>query len=290
MSVKTKKVKTPEESEVKEEKTAAEPETEKKEEPAETEAKEETKTDADNETDDEDEEIHYNEGKKKTVDDYDSRYVDDDDYLREKKKRKKNKKKIKTGSDYRSDQLKEKYYQDAWRELCEEAGTKKTEDILFMDILVELSNDTQRQKNRNKRRYFRWELASILLIFLNTLTNSANLALSGIWSTILNISGFVIGALIAAVTAYKLLIAPKDQWIRHSMFFYKITIEADWLFGGGEEYESLTPKEKINKFKRKIVTYSKEDYQDFFANMTGNKSAELLNTGSANSSSSVLNK
>jgi len=285
MSEKIKKEKTEktEETKEKEENTTEKPEAEENE-------KEKAQTD-DN-TEEEEEEIHYNEGKskKKDIDDYDPRYVDDDDYFREKKKRRKNKKKLKTGSDYKSDQLKEKYYQEAWRELCEEAGTKKTEDLLFMDILVELSNDTQRQKNRNKRRYFRWELASIMLIFLNTLTNSANLALDGIWNTVLNISGFVIGALIAAVTAYKLLIAPKDQWIRHSMFFYKITIEADWLFGGGEEYDSLTAKEKINKFKRKIVTYSKEDYQDFFANMTGNKSAELFNTGSSNNSGSVLNK
>ena len=282
MSEKTKKDKT-------ETKTETEPENEEKKNiEQETEEKEAETHENDNDT--EDEEILYNEGKKKKNDEDDPRYLDDDDYFRDKKKRRKNKKKLKTGSDYRSDQLKEKYYQDAWRELCEEAGTKKTEDILFMDILVELSNDTQRQKNKDKRRYFRWELASIFLIFLNTLTNSANLALSGIWSTILNISGFVIGALIAAVTAYKLLIAPKDQWIRHSMFFYKITIEADWLFGGGEEYDKLTAKEKINKFKRKIVTYSKEDYQDFFANMTGNKSTELLNTNPANNSGSVLNK
>lgn len=288
MSEKIKKEKTEktEETKEKEEKTEEKPETEENEK-----EKENTQA-ADDNDDEEDEEIHYNEGKSKknNIDDYDPRYVDDDDYFREKKKRRKNKKKLKTGSDYKSDQLKEKYYQEAWRELCEEAGTKKTEDLLFMDILVELSNDTQRQKNRNKRRYFRWEFVSIMLIFLNTLTNSANLALDGIWNTVLNISGFVIGALIAAVTAYKLLIAPKDQWIRHSMFFYKITIEADWLFGGGEEYDSLTAKEKINKFKRKIVTYSKEDYQDFFANMTGNKSAELLNTGSSNNSGSVLNK
>lgn len=54
-------------------------------------------------------------------------------------------------------------------------------------------------------------------------------------------------------------------------FYSKITLEADRLFAGSGEYEGLSPKEKLSHFKAKNVTYTEDDYGNFFVNMTGNK-------------------
>ena len=52
-------------------------------------------------------------------------------------------------------------------------------------------------------------------------------------------------------------------------FYSKITLEADSLFAGSGEYSGLEAMQKINLFKGKIVTYTNEDYQNFFINMSG---------------------
>lgn len=175
-------------------------------------------------------------------------------------------------SDYKSDTMKEQYYRQSWLELCEEAGTKKTEDTKFMDILIQAARDTHEQKNKQKKKYFRWERSLLILTLVNTLCNSLKLLGWGdIWDMSLNLVCVALSALIAAVTSYELLISPKNMWLRHMSFYSKITTESDNLFGGGSDYESLTAAEKIKTFKSRIVQYTQEDYQNFFATMSGSK-------------------
>ena len=172
---------------------------------------------------------------------------------------------------YFSDTMKEQYYRMSWRDLCQEAGTQKTEDVKFMDIVIQNARDTHKQKNKQKKIYFFWEIFLLFLTFFNTLLNSLKLhEWSANWEMALNFSCIAVSALIAGVTSYELLIAPKSSWLRHMSFYSKITTEADNLFSGGKEYQ-CSAREKIDKFKSKITLYTQEDYQNFFANLSGSK-------------------
>ena len=175
-------------------------------------------------------------------------------------------------SDYQSDNMKEVYYRESWFELCEEAGTKKTEDVKFMDILIQTLRDTHKQKQAQKRKYFFWERSLLILAFVNTLLNALNLYQFGYdISVYLDFTCVAISAMVVAITSYKMLTSPKDSWLRHMAFYVKATTEADNLFGGGIDYISLSPAEKIAAFKSKIVKYTQEDYQDFIVNLNGSK-------------------
>ena len=175
-------------------------------------------------------------------------------------------------SAYKSDNMKEIYYRESWLELCEEAGTKKTEDVKFMDILIQTLRDTHKQKQAQKRKYFFWERSLLILAFVNTLLNALKLYQFGYdISVYLDFTCVAISAMVVAITSYKMLTSPKDSWLRHMAFYVKATTEADNLFGGGIDYISLSPAEKISAFKSKIVKYTQEDYQDFIVNLNGSK-------------------
>ena len=175
-------------------------------------------------------------------------------------------------SDYKSDTMKELYYRESWLELCEEAGTKKTEDVKFMDILIQALRDTHKQKQAQKKKYFFWERSLLILTFVNTLLNALKLYEFGNKiSVYLDFTCVAISAMVVAITSYKMLTSPKDSWLRHMAFYVKATTEADNLFGGGADYSSLTAAEKIAAFKSKIVQYTQEDYQDFIVNLNGSK-------------------
>ncbi len=175
-------------------------------------------------------------------------------------------------SDYKSDTMKEQYYRESWLELCEEAGTKKTEDVKFMNILIQALRDTHKQKQAQKKRYFFWERSLLILTFVNTLLNALKLYEFGNKiSVYLDFTCVAISAMVVAITSYKMLTSPKDSWLRHMAFYVKATTEADNLFGGGADYSSLTAAEKIAAFKSKIVQYTQEDYQDFIVNLNGSK-------------------
>lgn len=175
-------------------------------------------------------------------------------------------------SDYQSDSMKEQYYRESWLELCEEAGTKKTEDVKFMDILIQALRDTHKHKQAQKKKYFFWERSLLILTFVNTLLNALKLYEFGNKiSVYLDFTCVAISAMVVAITSYKMLTSPKDSWLRHMAFYVKATTEADNLFGGGADYSSLTAAEKIAAFKSKIVQYTQEDYQDFIVNLNGSK-------------------
>lgn len=175
-------------------------------------------------------------------------------------------------SDYKSDTMKEQYYKESWLELCEEAGTKKTEDVKFMEILIQALRDTHKRKQAQKKRYFFWERSLLILTFVNTLLNALKLYEFGNKiSVYLDFTCVAISAMVVAITSYKMLTSPKDSWLRHMSFYVKATTEADNLFGGGTEYNSLSAPEKISLFKSKIVQYTQEDYQDFIVNLNGSK-------------------
>ena len=175
-------------------------------------------------------------------------------------------------SDYQSDTMKEQYYRESWLELCREAGTTKTEDVKFMDILIQALRDTHKNKQAQKKKYFFWERSLLILTFVNTLLNALKLYEFGNRiSVYLDFTCVAISAMVVAITSYKMLTSPKDSWLRHMAFYVKATTEADNLFGGGMDYHSLSAPEKIAAFKSKIVQYTQEDYQDFIVNLNGSK-------------------
>lgn len=174
--------------------------------------------------------------------------------------------------DYFSDSMKDSYYKKSWRELCEEAGTAKTEDTDFMDILVQSLRDTDRHKNKHKKKYFFLEIILILCAFVNTVLNSAKVipSASPELDTVLNFACILLSAFIAFITSYEFLVKPKETWLRQMSFYINVTTEADRLFSGAEEYK-CSARERIDKFKNKIVDYTNEDYQNFLANMSGTR-------------------
>lgn len=182
------------------------------------------------------------------------------------------KKKCSKKYDYVSDSMKENYYKKSWRELCKEAGTDKTEDTDFMDILVESMRDTNKHKNIQKKKFFRLEIFLIALAFINTILNSVKaLPYLEEWiNATINFLCIFLSAFIAFITSYEFLIKPKETWLRQMSFYINITIEADRLFGGAEEYK-CSPRDRIDKFKSNIVKYTSEDYQNFLANMSGTR-------------------
>ena len=186
----------------------------------------------------------------------------------------------------------EEYYHDSWKDLCKRARTLDPEDLMFMDILILKARYIHDRKETEKKRHFFGERTLINLAFINTVLNSmrcfsfekAPTLLNELFSIsvntqiceiLLNSSFNIACVLISAVTAWKtsriFLDAPKETWLRHMSAYSKITMEADSLFAGSGTYENLSDREKIKKFKARIVEFTADDYQNFFANMSGSK-------------------
>lgn len=197
----------------------------------------------------------------------------------------------------------EEYYHIAWHQLCNEADTDKAEDILFMDRLILRARYVHDRKEFEKNRYFKGEKWLINLTLFNALFNAirfyhANELINKTWpqsgeminmwiNDIVSILCVVISAFTAWFTSRLLLGAHKETWLRHMSFYSKITLEADTLFAGAGDYEGLGAKEKIALFKAKTVIYTGDDYQNFFANMTGNKNAADENSSVSTNASSA---
>lgn len=67
--------------------------------------------------------------------------------------------------------------------------------------------------------------------------------------------------------------------------FLMITLEADRLFAGLGEHEGFHQKRNYH-LQSKNVTYTVDDYENFFVNMTGNKSCS--DTGSEEDTKRVV--
>ena len=175
-------------------------------------------------------------------------------------------------TDYYSDSMRDSYYKKSWRELCQKAGTKETEDTAFMDILIQTARDTDRQKNIHKKLYFRIELLLIVIAFVNTLLNSLRVAssLNDEWVTAINWICIILSAIIVLINSYNFLKQPKETWLRHMSLYIHIVTEADRLFSKKDEY-NCSERQRMDLFKSKISDYIQEDYQNFMTNMSGTR-------------------
>lgn len=187
---------------------------------------------------------------------------------REHKEYKKQKKRKKQMGEF--DSRSEQYYHIAWLQLCNEAKTTSAEDILFMDRLILRLRYIHNRKEKEKKKYFCGEKILLLSTFISTIFNIVRtLNINDIVNLIFNVICLVVSAFIVYYTSRLTIFSSKETWLRHMSFYSKITLEADSLFAGSGEYSGLEAMQKINLFKGKIVTYTNEDYQNFFINMSG---------------------
>ena len=195
----------------------------------------------------------------------------------------------------------EQYYRISWEQLCKQAHTNKAEDLLFMDRLILRARYVYKNKEFQKKEYFKGEKSLKQIALWSAILNGVRFYHFGdliekwdFWGNIfntvidnvLNVFCVIVSAIAAWKTSMILLNSPKETWLRHMTFYSKITLEADRLFAGSGDYQGLSPKEKIALFKAKTVTYTEDDYQNFFANMSGNKNDTDENSSFSTNASS----
>ena len=190
----------------------------------------------------------------------------------------------------------EQYYRISWEQLCKQAHTHKAEDLMFMDRLILRARYVHKNKELQKKEYFSGQTELKKLALWTAIFNAVRIyhfndlfvimlgrfgdTINMVTDSVLNVICVIISAVAAWKTSIILIKSPKETWLRHMSFYSKITLEADRLFAGSGEYEGLSPKEKLSHFKAKNVTYTEDDYENFFVNMTGNKGCSDTGGGS----------
>ena len=190
----------------------------------------------------------------------------------------------------------EQYYRISWEQLCKQAHTHKAEDLMFMDRLILRARYVHKNKELQKKEYFSGQTELKKLALWTAIFNAVRIyhfndlfvimlgrfgdTINTVTDSVLNVICVIISAVAAWKTSIILIKSPKETWLRHMSFYSKITLEADRLFAGSGEYEGLSPKEKLSHFKAKNVTYTEDDYENFFVNMTGNKGCSDTGGGS----------
>ena len=199
----------------------------------------------------------------------------------------------------------EQYYRISWEQLCKQAHTHKAEDLLFMDRLILRARYVYKNKELQKNKYFKGEKSLKRIALWTAILNAVRFyhfndliekwdvwgIINMVIDNVLNVLCVVVSAIAAWKTSMILINSSKETWLRHMSFYSKITLEADRLFAGSGDYQKLSSKEKIALFKAKTVTYTEDDYENFFANMSGNKNSTGENSSSStNVSSSSSNQ
>ena len=173
---------------------------------------------------------------------------------------------------WKAEKIKLDYYKKHWDHLVENGCIDRVDEDFFDGVLQEIYDVSRSATTHRKKHSWYTALTTYTLPVLITLASALFTAFSSKNSSsaiclIFGIISTTLSALLTAVINLSEVLAHRETWLRHRLYYSVLMEETESFCERIGEYNEIDDSAAVRKYMDNIRRLRKKDYSNFFTNM-----------------------